>query len=387
MRSMAILFFSFLFLLVQLQAQECPPPDSSAGLAAIEGQVRDAEAQVALGFAQITLSSLETGANLQTRSDPSGRFRFCDVPIGRISLGGHLGQLRASAGPISLKPGDRYSLILEMAPPGEDPDVGTLTGVVMDAGLGTPIEGAEVLLPQFGQTTITNSLGRFTFPTLPAGPVELRVSMLGYASRSGNVEVEFNRTIQTEILLSTEPVELDPIVVTAVRQRIVLPGLEDIERRINSGWGKFLLEDEIQQRSPMKLSHALFEAGVETGSEGRSVWIRRTGCGPTVYIDGVRVTHKSRAKSMMGAASAAASKAVNDVVTGTWREAYQKSWGDEDNAEMEAGQAINELVHPMDVIAVEVYRGPAETPGQYLDSNSQCGVVLIWTRRGNLSRE
>ena len=387
MRSVAILFSSILLLPLQLLGQTCPPPDSTAGLAAVEGQVRDAEAQVALGFAQITLSSLDTGANVQTRSDPSGRFRFCDVPVGQISLGGHLGQLRASAGPISLKPGDRYSLILEMAPPGEDPDVGTLTGVVLDAGLGTPIEGAEVLLPQFGQTTITNSLGRFTFPTLPAGPVELRVSMLGYASRSGNVEVEFNRTIQTEILLSTEPVELDPIVVTAVRQRIVLPGLEDIARRINSGWGKFLLEDEIQRRAPQKLSQALFEAGVETGSSGREVWIRRTGCAPMVYIDGSPVTHMPRSKSLGGAGSSAATKAVSDAVTGMWRGAYEKRPPIKENAESEAAQAINDLVHPMDILAVEVYRGPAEVPGEYLDSNAQCGVVLIWTRRGNFSRK
>lgn len=387
MRPVVILLWSVLLLPVQLQAQSCPPPDSAAGLAAVEGMVRDAEARVALGFAQIILANLGTGASSRTRSDPSGRFRFCDVPVGQISLGGHLGQLRASAGPISLKPGDRYSLILEMAPPGEDPNVGTLTGVVLDAGLGTPIEGAEVLLPQFGQTTITNSLGRFTFPTLPAGPVELRVSMLGYAPRSGNMEVKFNRTIQTEILMSTQPVQLDPIVVTAVRQRIVLPGLEDIERRINSGWGKFLLEDEIQRRAPQKLSHALFEAGVETGSSGREVWIRRTGCAPMVYIDGARVTHMPRSKSLGGAGSSAATKAVSDVVTGRWRDAYETKPPRKDNAEAEAAQAINDLVHPMDIIAVEVYRGPAEVPGQYLDSNAQCGVVLIWTRRGNVSRK
>lgn len=40
------------------------------------------------------------------------------------------------------------------------------------------------------------------------------------------------------------------------------------------------------------------------------------------------------------------------------------------------------LVQPSDVWAVEVYRGPAEVPAQYLDSNSRCGVILIWTKRG-----
>ena len=33
-----------------------------------------------------------------------------------------------------------------------------------------------------------------------------------------------------------------------------------------------------------------------------------------------------------------------------------------------------------DMDQVEMYRGPAEIPVQYNDSNSQCGVILIWTR-------
>jgi hypothetical protein len=40
------------------------------------------------------------------------------------------------------------------------------------------------------------------------------------------------------------------------------------------------------------------------------------------------------------------------------------------------------MVHPANITAVEIYRGPAETPGEFLDSDAQCGVVLVWTRRG-----
>ena len=53
----------------------------------------------------------------------------------------------------------------------------------------------------------------------------------------------------------------------------------------------------------------------------------------------------------------------------------------EDGPTVEAAEAVNR-VHPMDVVAIEVYRGPAETPGPYIDSNSRCGVILIWTRNG-----
>ena len=28
------------------------------------------------------------------------------------------------------------------------------------------------------------------------------------------------------------------------------------------------------------------------------------------------------------------------------------------------------------------FHGPGQTPGEFLDSNARCGVILIWTRRG-----
>ena len=31
---------------------------------------------------------------------------------------------------------------------------------------------------------------------------------------------------------------------------------------------------------------------------------------------------------------------------------------------------------------VEVYNGPSEVPGEFLDSSASCGAVIVWTRRG-----
>jgi len=33
------------------------------------------------------------------------------------------------------------------------------------------------------------------------------------------------------------------------------------------------------------------------------------------------------------------------------------------------------LLDPISIKAIEVYRGPGETPGKYLDSNARCGVA------------
>jgi hypothetical protein len=46
----------------------------------------------------------------------------------------------------------------------------------------------------------------------------------------------------------------------------------------------------------------------------------------------------------------------------------------------DAQSDINSVVNPDQVEAIEVFRGPSEIPAQYNDNNSQCGVILIWTR-------
>jgi hypothetical protein len=44
--------------------------------------------------------------------------------------------------------------------------------------------------------------------------------------------------------------------------------------------------------------------------------------------------------------------------------------------------AIDDLVSPHDVFAMEVYRSPAEVPSEFHGPNAGCGVIVLWTRRG-----
>lgn len=344
------------------QEPPCSSPDSLAGKGAIIGQVLDSESQVPLGFAQLRLRVLGVESPIEGQSNTSGRFQFCSVPAGMFTVTGQLGQLGALLGPLDLEPGQTLTISLELTSAPSGRDTGTLTGTVRDTESGHPLEGVTVLVLNLGQTAVTNSLGNFTFPSLPPGEVDLQVNRLGYSEATGQVEVEVGKTVHIAVNLSTEPIAMDPITVSAVRRRIVLPGLEDFERRYHSGWGKFVLEEDLQTRSPRRLSDVLEMAGtVVNGSVGfEKLRIRRTGCGPLVYLDDMLVTRCPRGGGP------------------------PPPPGEGCDPAEEAFEVVN-LIHPLDVVAVEVYRGPSEVPGQYLDSNARCGVILVWTRRGRIS--
>jgi len=340
----------------------CPPPDSLAGMGAIVGRVVDGETEVPLGFVQLRLRVAGIEAPIEGLSNSSGYFKFCSVPTGSFTLTGQLGQLGGLKGPMPLGPGKTGTIELELSAPAEEWDTGTLTGTVFSSDSGKPVEGVAVLLLSLGQTAISNVKGNFTFPSLPPAEYEIQLNRLGYAEATSRVEVESRKTVHTRVEMTFEPVPLDPLTVTAVRRRVLLPGLEDVERRYHSGWGQWVLANEIQVRSPRRLSDVLDMTGTTVhGSLGfEKLRIRRTGCGPLVYLDDILVTRCPRGGGPKPPAE------------------------DECNPEREAFDVVN-MIHPMDVVAVEVYRGPAEIPGKYIDSNARCGVILVWTRRGRIS--
>ena len=44
------------------------------------------------------------------------------------------------------------------------------------------------------------------------------------------------------------------------------------------------------------------------------------------------------------------------------------------------GQTIDDLVRPHEIAGVEIYRNAASLPGEFAGSDSQCGIVAIWTK-------
>lgn len=246
---------------------------------------------------------------------------------------------------------------------GQGGQTGTLSGQVRDEATREPVEGARIILEGLAREGISNELGRFVLSAVPAGTVRVRVDRLGYAQSRGEVEVNPGEVTETLLYMSAEAVPLDPIVVTARRREARLPTVEGFERRYYSGWGRFVLEDEIRQRNPTKLVEVLRETGLEVTGNGTSVLLSRANCAPAVYVDGVKVTHPLLIKK-------------NSERT------YEGQWPDPAASPAQETAYNLSLVHPSSVVAVEVYRSALETPAEFLDLDSNCGAVVVWTRRG-----
>lgn len=104
--------------------------------------------------------------------------------------------------------------------------VGTagITGVVKDGMTGAPIPGAVVSLDDLGRAAVTGEDGRYWLPDVPPGPQHLSVRLLGYRSRSLHVLVPATGTLRVDLVLRTEPIEVEAVV---VRSWIPIRGVDE----------------------------------------------------------------------------------------------------------------------------------------------------------------
>ncbi len=92
---------------------------------------------------------------------------------------------------------------------------GTIKGVVSDSLENTPLMGANVMLAGTAYGTATDKDGVFIIQRVPAGTFTLRVTYIGYKSRTIPVTVLPDRIYQVTVRLIQDVVEGETVVVTA----------------------------------------------------------------------------------------------------------------------------------------------------------------------------
>lgn len=197
--------------------------------------------------------------------------------------------------------------------------------------------------------TRTDPTGEFSFRVRRPGGYYLRTHHPGYEeATSPALRLGQHDVVHVEMRLAVNAVLLAPLEIVARSPARSSPVLDSYRARLRSGLGTFITRAEIESRQPGYVTDLLatlpgvrleYTAG---GSNSRVVYMARgQSCPADLYVDGMRVSRG-------------------------------------------APVSIDELVSPPTVEAIEVYRGLSTIPAEFLSSeSSRCGVVAIWTRRGD----
>jgi hypothetical protein len=235
---------------------------------------------------------------------------------------------------------------------------GEIHGRLIDDNTGAPIPGARVeLLDELRRPirgTVTDDDGRFRIPQVRSGPFLLRAARLGYrTTTTPRWRIQGGEVLQVEVRMDIDAVVLAPLEIVAARRPQPSPVLEGFRARMASGLGYFVTRADIEARNPSMISDMLaMVPGVHLEGSGsglrRTIHMGRAGatrCPAQIFVDGFL---------------------FNRPVMGRGDDVF----------------VIDDAVTPSSVEGIEIYRGLAGVPAEFLNPNSRCGVVVIWTRRG-----
>ena len=224
-------------------------------------------------------------------------------------------------------------------------ETGRLIGEVRDARTDDPVVAAVLSVPGREEVAETNRRGRFVLSGVPAGMRELTVRHLGYAPLSHVVEVSPGLTTEVDIGLVPDPVEMEPIVATALRlRRLEIKGF--YERKYWGelvGTGTFYTAEDIDRRRPVEISHMVAdESGIRLKCN-----MRRTDC---------RLVNTR----------------LSSPVTGDCPLAFYV------DGMPGRGMRLDDFVRPVEIAGLEIYKGLASGPAEF--PSSRCGLVVVWTK-------
>lgn len=330
-----------------LAAQEAEDCDNETSLRVL---VLDESGSVPIPFATVILEAEDTDAlerPLRGQAGSDGQLVLC-VPggVGRATMRAEFGDAASDETEVGIEPGTSQEVVLGLRV--ASVENGRLLGTVTDRLSEAPVTAAAVSLRGRSQEVQTNRQGGFILDDVPVGVYELSVRHLGYAPLRHMVNVARGATTEVQIGLVPAPLEMEPLVATAVRlRRLEIKGFYERKHWGELlGLGSFYTVADIERRNPWLISDMIMdEASIRRvcglGSRTCRLYTTRLSpgsvprCPMLVYLDGILVS--------------------------------------------ESGEA-DMWVSPVEIGGVEVYKGPASLPAEFSGPDSRCGVVAIWTK-------
>lgn len=225
----------------------------------------------------------------------------------------------------------------------------SLMGIVRDDSTARPLEGVEVVINGTPHRALTNADGRYQLGGLPAGLYQVIFRAVGHVPVRMDVLLTDGESTRANAMLVRSDVVLETIIVAGEPMREVGLAERGFDERRRMGLGRFIGPAELRESEHLRVVDILRRHGVTVmpvPKRGKVVYLayhptRRNAAGqlncPMVtYLDGVLVE-------------------IEDLQTD---------------------------VHISSLAGIEVYRGGAQLPVQFSGAQAQCGVVVLWTRRG-----
>ncbi|HET9274655.1 MAG TPA: carboxypeptidase regulatory-like domain-containing protein [Gemmatimonadales bacterium] len=233
-----------------------------------------------------------------------------------------------------------------------------LAGIVREDSTGRPLASVEVLVEGTSARAVTGPNGRYAIAGLAPGSRVVLFRLIGFLPLRLPVRLAAGDTTRANALMVPSTVVLDSIVVAGRQPGPRGIGVEAFEERRKMGFGKFYDSTDLRRSEHLRLGDLLRrKGGVEV----------RMG-----MIDSAR-------------ASIAFNPYRRDPLSGALNCAMQVYL---DGVPMGRGGRLSEnrfdlgFFDPANLEAIEVYTSAAEVPPEYSGPTADCGVILLWSRRG-----
>ena len=298
---------------------------------------------------------------IETHIDGAGNFRFCGMPrpmpivLRASSLDGVSDTL------VVRVPESRLAIAVLKIDRGA-PMVATVTGTVVD-NLDRPIVGAEIAITGRANVTTTGPQGEFRISDIEPGAMVVHARKIGFQPADFEVALGPRQSRTLRMSLRAMAV-LDTV---AVVESALLPTSYEDHKRL--GLGKFIDRDQLDRQKGRTVAAILAElprVRVINGTGNRR-WLATN---KHLSIKGSGLVRGDMVDSLHGSPYAC------------YPQVYL------DNIRMfraKLGEPLFDLgtVNPDQIEAIEFFESPAQTPIEYGGTDSQCGVLVIWTRRSH----
>ncbi len=193
----------------------CLAEQPTPGYAAMAGFVTDSLTGVPMPRAVVRAEPVGRAIGVQpveVRADDSGYFRMCSIRGDTdFRIQAHFGQSAGRSVEVYMEPGSAMvrDLVLLMSAEG------TLAGYVRDYATGEPVNGATVAVLGTQSSVLTDMNGRFILDDLPPGRHLVTTDHLAFEERTDSVTIFSQETVDIEVTMATEALEVEGLVVTA----------------------------------------------------------------------------------------------------------------------------------------------------------------------------